>query len=484
MTKVALYATALTLGLLATAGSSAALGPNSPHGVNVSVGQQLATVIQSSNIEIRDDLEETSFEYKFGKLEGDRRATAILERGEELRERAEDLRERRKELKEELREGEISATEVARKEALLHKEAEILSKDVGELKERKRSLEKKGFEVNLTDVNGSSLVSLLEDIDGLTGPGTSRLFKIFSGESTGRIEVKTNHGLSLEVKSDEEGLSREYETEGDENYSISVTQAEALDTAREALSDGNWSLKEASVEEDDGTYQFEFLLTENGSSGEAEVEVDASSNRVLKLEEEFEPGEVDHEREGERGRESESGEEESDLELEAIGTTQPGGNVTLKVLLGRRPVSNATVTVDGELVGTTDPKGEITLRLPRDGATIEARKGEAEGELELEFDDYEEEAEDENRIETSANLSNWTLTLLIEENSTPVANASVYVDGAYVGTTDTNGSIALSIEDEEEVEVLIVHDGTEAKVMYELRNGTPVMEEPAHRDDD
>ena len=93
-----------------------------------------------------------------------------------------------------------------------------------------------------------------------------------------------------------------------------------------------------------------------------------------------------------RGDEDES----RDLVLRIVnGDPAPGATVTLAVSQDGSPVADARVTVNDRYVGTTDIDGRIQVTLPRDEAEIRAESGEAEGELELEFEADENDEETE-----------------------------------------------------------------------------------------
>ncbi len=91
--------------------------------------------------------------------------------------------------------------------------------------------------------------------------------------------------------------------------------------------------------------------------------------------------EVSPERERERER----------LRLELEGDIAPGETVTLLVTFEDEPVVGATVEVNGEEIGTTTDDGTISFTIPEDAdeLEIEVKKGEQEGELEIELSQAE-----------------------------------------------------------------------------------------------
>lgn len=81
-------------------------------------------------------------------------------------------------------------------------------------------------------------------------------------------------------------FERSFETEEDENESYSITEEEALETAREELNSSEWQLEESDRSE--GLYEFSFVR----EGSEAEVVVDGSSGEIIEFEAEveWEPG--------------------------------------------------------------------------------------------------------------------------------------------------------------------------------------------------
>ena len=91
----------------------------------------------------------------------------------------------------------------------------------------------------------------------------------------------------IEEEEEETESEDDSDTDGTDNTTeITVSEQEAERTAREALSDNNWTLEESDVDEEEGYYEFEFVVS--GEEAEAEVRVDGSSGEVFRLEEELE----------------------------------------------------------------------------------------------------------------------------------------------------------------------------------------------------
>jgi len=369
--------------------------------VNVTVGQQLSTVVAATNDEVQTDFEETTFEVEYESANDSERAEAVADRTEEIRERTEDVREDYREATEAYEAGEISRSEYARRLAELNVRAENVLSSLDGVRDRADNLT--ASELEAAGLNETALRSTADGLDNLTGTGTDALFQRFTGQSEGSVEIETANGLSIEVESEDGERSREFERPGDGDANLTLNRSVALEAALEALSDANWTLDESSTDADDGTYEFEFVR--RGGDGEAEVTVDGSSGTVVGLEAEIEDDgdaegaesdrdegeredadESDSESEREDEAESER-ESDGDLELSASnGSAAPGETVTLRATVGDEP-ANVTVTANGSVVGVTDADGELSVTVPDDGATYEASEGDAEAELEVEADD-------------------------------------------------------------------------------------------------
>jgi len=83
--------------------------------------------------------------------------------------------------------------------------------------------------------------------------------------------------------------------------------------------------------------------------------------------------------------------EEEELDLELQGDVAPGETVTLLVTFEEEPVDGAEVEVNGEEIGATGDDGTISFTIPEDAdeLEIEVKKGEQEGELEVELSEAE-----------------------------------------------------------------------------------------------
>ncbi|MFB6144566.1 MAG: hypothetical protein ABEJ98_04615 [Candidatus Nanohaloarchaea archaeon] len=72
----------------------------------------------------------------------------------------------------------------------------------------------------------------------------------------------------------------------DNRTELTVDRSEAEQAARNVLSDNNWTLEDSKTHEEDGYYEFKFVV--KGKDAEAEVRVDGSSGEVFRHEEKLE----------------------------------------------------------------------------------------------------------------------------------------------------------------------------------------------------
>lgn len=280
----------------ATLATDASAAQQTPTGnsseVNVTVGQQLSTIITVSSDEVQTEYENTAFALAIEIGDDDERADALDDRAEELRERAEAIRDDYEEATEEYEEGDLTKSEYAQRLATLNARATNLIESYEQFRAKAASLNTS----NGTDpgFNESALNETIEDLESVNGAGVAALLRHFTGESEGEIEIETANGLEIEVENEDGERSREFERPRDDDDSLTVNQSAALETARAALTpveNGSWELTESEVDDDDGEYEFEFELRgASGLDGEAEVDVDGSSGEIFSLEEEIEAG--------------------------------------------------------------------------------------------------------------------------------------------------------------------------------------------------
>lgn len=376
--------------------------------VNATVGPQLSTVIDVSSDEVQTDFENAAFEFSIESASDEDRAEVIAERAEDLRDRAESIREDYEAATEAYEESEITKSAYARRLAVLNARATNLHNSYEQL--RKRTEAVPASELRDAGVTESALNRSIENLSSVTGTGARALFKQFTGESEGEIELETAGGLSIEVESEDGERSREFERPRDDNSALTVSRATALETARGALSatDGNWVLTDSETAEDDGAYEYTFALRDAANlTGEAEVSVDGSSGDIFALEESIEPRDDDESEDADEAETPEEAEEieapeetetpegdsadDSDRELTMTiteGTPAPNERITVQVLADGDPAENVTLLMNDRAVGTTDTDGRIAVTLPStDDVELTAQTDDASDELEFEFDD-------------------------------------------------------------------------------------------------
>ncbi|ELZ38237.1 hypothetical protein C471_09765 [Halorubrum saccharovorum DSM 1137] len=463
--------------------------------VNISVGQQLSTVISASSDEVQTDFENTAFEVSVEGADEEAQAEAIADRAEGLRDRSEDIREDYEDATEAYEEGEITKSKYAQRLATQNARATNLLNSYEQLQKRAQNVS--ALELRAAGMNQSALRASVENLSSVSGTGAAALLKQFTGEAEGEIELETADGLSIEIQNEDGEQSREIERPRDADSTITVNQSTALDTARAALStpeNGTWTLTEAKIKQDEGAYEFAFVLQGAATqTGEAEVSVDGSSGEVYKLEEEIERNDAeDEDEEDEEEREEEDEENDEDAEdgelavLVSDGTPGPNATVTLTVLSNGAPAENVTVYLNEEAVGTTDANGTVTVTLPERGeAELTAQKGDAEGELEFGFEEDDEDDEVFQHLNVDASLADDTVSVSVAYNGSGVANATVYANDQVLGTTNADGTVTFTIDanSTEELELEIVKGAFEAELEYEIQDGALVLTEEEHEGD-
>ncbi|MEF8900003.1 MAG: hypothetical protein V5A25_02080 [Halovenus sp.] len=353
------------------------------------VGQQLATVIEVTDDEVKGEIEAIAFETDFESATESERATLLADRAATLRERTDRLTATQANATTSYRAGELSTVEYARELALLNARSTALLTAFERLDERAEDVPER--ELQAAGYDRAANEAAAEQLTRLTGAGATALLKQYTGERAGEFSVDVDDGLSIEVENDDGERSREFEREQPGDGALVVDRSDALASARNALTadrDGEWLLTAAETDSDDGVYAFEFAFRGAGYTGEAEVGVDGETGQVFTLEEELEPREDDG---------------DDDLLIAVVeGTPAPGATVTLQVGAAGEPLADATVEIGDTAAGTTDANGELTVTLPTDDEVeITVEHGDREGELEFEFDDEEENGEGEEEDDDS-----------------------------------------------------------------------------------
>lgn len=470
------------------------------NGSNVSVGagDQLSTILSTTDDDVRTDIEEAGIEVEYERSTDAERAETLADRAEALRERAQEIREEYEELTEEYEEGEITADQYAQQLAILNNRAENVLDSLDSLQGRADNVSQ--FDLRAAGFDTLTLENASEQLADLSGTGPAALLERFTGQRTGELEIETGDGLRIEVENEDGESSREIRYPDDGNNSMTVAQSDALESARNQLSDrdGNWTLTDASVHADSGYYNFEFALESPSLDGESEIRIDGSSGEPLRIEEEIEPlddeDEADDDDEGDDEADDDEGEDDADdgdeadeeddeqdedlFILVSDGVVQPNETVTLQVQSPAGPVENATVSLDDEVVGQTDATGSIDLTLPSGEFEIEATHGDAEAEIEFEFESEQESESDAvaRNVTIDATLENRTVTVQITHDGEPIPDVAVDINGEDAGVTDAAGEASGTIDaDSEEVDVEFERGEFEAESTYEIHSGDLVQ---------
>lgn len=360
--------------------------------VTVGVGRQLSTVMVEVDSNVRTDFEEFSFDDSFEDADTSSRARLVAERADAVVEQAAALRRDYRVATVAYEQGDISRTTYAQYLATLNVRAENIESSIDRVQAKATSVS--ALDLRAAGYSVSEIRRAERAIDELTGAGVSELRQRFTGHGTGDVNVdREDGGLTVRVSSQNGDVTREIERERDAEDSISVDQTAALETARNALDapgTGTWSLEHSSIHRGDGGYEFTFVLTGTNATGTAEVSVDGSTGAVYSLEAEVDaPGGDDSDDDSDTERGDSDGDSDSEIS-----------------------------DSDDE-----DDEGEFT---ERGGAlTVLATGGISE--------------------------SGSQTTVRVMDGGAPVRGAVVTVNGQAVGTTDADGTITVSVPDDDTV---------------------------------
>lgn len=481
---IVLIAAVFPVGAIGGMTTDTAVTDTADHRTNAPPGQQLATVIEVSNDEVKGDVEAAAFDSDFESATDTERAELLADRAATLRERADGLVADREAATEAYRAGEVSMTVYARQLAVLNDRSNSLIEAFDRLDERaegvpEAELQAAGYDRSADEESRTQLARL-------TGGGATALFQQYTAERTGEFAIDTDDGISIEVETEDGERTREFEREQPGNGTLLVTQNEAIDAARGVLAteiDGQWTLRSAEADSDDGIYEFEFRFRGPEHVGEAEVSVDGETGQVFELDEEIEIRDTD---------------DEASLQIDVLGgTVGPGETVTLRVTTDGEPAEGAIIEIDSEVVGTTDSNGEITVTLPNsDGVDIEAEYNGTDAELEFEFSEaamegVDTDRDDEDDIDVADEpleitvfegtaAPGETVTLHVTSAGVSIEGATVEIEDDVVGFTDSNGQIVVTLPDSDEVDIEAEFGDSEGELELEFDD----VSEADENDDD
>ncbi|WP_280586325.1 hypothetical protein [Halorubrum sp. Boch-26] len=452
------------------------------------VGQQLATVLAVTDDEVSSDVEASSLDAALEGANGSERAAILADRAAALRDRADEVVADQRAARIAYEDGEIARGEFAQRLAVLAGQARTVDGDFERVVDHADDVS--ALELRAAGYDRSANADARERLARVTGTGASALLAQYTGESAGEFSLEVDGGVSIEVEGDDGERSREFERDQPGNGTVEVSQSEALTAATEQLStdaDGEWALRSADRDEEDGYYEFEFAFFGPDATGEAEVSVDGQTGEVFEFEEELEPREADDEDEdaddGDDANDdgNDAGDDRDDagdavpLSISiANGTAAPGATVTLRVTAAGEPVEDASVELNDRDAGTTDADGRIEATLPDDDEVdIEVEDGDREGKLEItlrsDVEGEEADAEIRERLSVDGSAENGTVSVSVTYDGEGVDGVSVSVDGDRVGTTDENGALSFDAPDVgDELAVTLVKGAFEAGLQFEV----------------
>lgn len=476
---------------------------NGTETLNVTVGAQLSTVIETRANDVRTDVADAGFSLAYER--GDREG-AVGDRFEELRDRAAGVHEDYRDLEADYDDGDISRGEYARRLATLHDEARQLRRSLARVRVRAETLSASArADAGITE---TALDGIAEDLDAVESTGHRALLARYTGHGHGRFEVDLDAGVRIEARNgDGEGF-RSVRRSGDDSREVTVDRDEASETARDALSsEWNWTLEAESLDEIDGEYHFEFSLDATDEVGGAEVLVDGSSGEIVDLEEGAISLEGDREwwSIGDRWDDSErNGEDEDrgpdwiddddhwldpDHEWDRNGSGR--GWLTPDHEWDRDNDSRDRIGDDGEHTGWLDPgrddasdrenatdPGDAT---GPDGIGDDDRRGWLDPDDEDDGDDGsagDGRPWNERRIDADDGFNvsvtggqvrpGETVTVTVRVDGNATADVPVSVNGEDTGETDSDGRLTVTLPDAEAIELRAEWDGLEAELEYEF----------------
>jgi Transglutaminase-like enzymes, putative cysteine proteases len=138
-----------------------------------------------------------------------------------------------------------------------------------------------------------------------------------------------------------------------------------------------------------------------------------------------------------------------------------GGDLTVRMLVNGRSVSDATVRVAGQVVGETNETGYLTATVPENSTgsdipvrvqrgEIQASKAVVAGPLQLTL-----------RPERTPVLPGHALTITTTVNSVPVTGVPVRQDGRLAGSSDMNGTINTTLPFARSSTITVAYPGGE-----------------------
>ncbi|WP_332898407.1 DUF7096 domain-containing protein [Haladaptatus sp. CMSO5] len=457
-------------GVAASASSQQAAENDS--NVSVTVGAQLSTVMATTGDSLQTEFNDEVFESQIDEANASTQARIVAKRIERLDARAADIRAEYERVTAQYEAGDLTRAQYAQRLAMLNARAENVLRSIDQTETRVERLS--GLDLSAVGVNQSTLAGAATDLEPLTGPGASALQKRFVGEGTGNVHLETDNGLTIRVEDGDTDRSRTTKHQRDDDNSVSITQQEALDAARDALrgpADG-WQLTKSSVNERRGFYRFEFRLDTATGAGTATVLVDASTGTVFSLDESLK-----------RGNGADDKRQEELALVVAQGTAAPGQEVTIQAFSNGEVAGDVAILVNGERVGTTNADGQLTLTLPEEDVTITGVRGDAEGELEFDFNTKNQRDSVFRDLDATATVENGVATVTILYNDKPVPGALVFAEGREVGRTNADGTVEFATDATDTLDIEVAKGKLGAAFTFVIENGTATLDGGARESD-
>ena len=436
--------------------------------VSVGVGAQLSVAVTSTTDEVRTAADAAGFERQVEQSGAAEQANVVADRADELDTQAAEVRAEYEAATEAFVNGSVSASAYAQQLASLTSKATTTEVAVEQLVRTAASVQTP--ERQALGITDEDLAELTNQLDPLLGETPRNILSQYTGEIEGEIEMSADGGVEISTNADG-NMSRQFAQprDDDDDGSYELSQAEALDNATDVLTDlkGQWVL--TSITSADGAYEFEFVYQGPGE-GEASVSVDGGTGVVFELEESFELED--------EGDEDDDDEEDEDGAID-VAVTVDNGTATIAASLTDSPLEGANVSVDGEFVGTTDANGTIDYEVPTDAEDIEIKVEDNGSETEIEYD-LGEGDDDDDRNGTLEHLtvlvvdgvpaSGANVTLQVTGNGEPVANATVEIEEVAVGTTGTDGTLEVTLPEEESINIEATFGDAEGELEFEFED--------------
>lgn len=150
------------------------------------------------------------------------------------------------------------------------------------------------------------------------------------------------------------------------------------------------------------------------------------------------------------------------VNLSVVGDPYPGTNVTVRAAIEGVPVGRAAVTIDGERVGRTTADGRYELAVPTDAAelSVTVERGDFSGSRTVDVWELEAALVPQEGLPVPGEPA----LVAAATGPEPAVDAGVALDGSRLGSTDRNGTVALSLPADPRGTVAVETDRQSASV--------------------